>query len=214
MLGNGFSTGDAEPKKKMSRQKARLARRDAAAAQMRAEAEQEVQDSDRHGAANEERALQEVCSTLGVSVCEIPADGHCLYAAIADQLNVRYPAPEVYDYRMLRMAAARYMRAHSADFMPFISDLDESHAGVSGSGPNSSEAKFHQYCDKMETTSAWGGQPEILALSKVFHTPIHVVQPGMPVVKICDEEFPEKQPLLISYHIKMFGSGEVRVWLT
>ena len=41
-------------------------------------------------------------------------------------------------------------------------------------------------------------------------TPIHVVQPGMPIVKIEDEAFGEhKAPLLISYHLKQFGLGEV-----
>lgn len=121
---------------------------------------------------------------------------------------MRYPAQEPYTYDMLRMAAARYMRQHSADFMPFISDLDETQAGVQGE--NSAESKFLQYCDAMESTSAWGGQPEILALSKVFHTPIHVMQPGMPMVKIGDEF--DKAPLLISYHIKLFGLGEVRAF--
>lgn len=64
------------PKKKMSRQKARLARRDAAAAQMRAEAEQEAQQDGQQGAADEARALQQACQELGVMVYEIEPDGH------------------------------------------------------------------------------------------------------------------------------------------
>ncbi|KAI3617927.1 hypothetical protein CBS9595_003836 [Malassezia furfur] len=204
------STGAPDaPPKKMSRQKARLARRDAAAAQKRAEAEQEVREADEHAAEDEQRALDAALTSLGVELHEIAPDGHCMYAAIADQLNVRYPAPEAYDYRMLRRAAAQYMRQHSADFLPFISDLDETHAGIAADGSDSREAKFLQYCDAMESTSAWGGQPELLALARVFHTPIHVVQPGMPIVKIEDEAFGEhKGPLLISYHLKQFGLGE------
>ncbi|WFD44104.1 ubiquitinyl hydrolase 1 [Malassezia psittaci] len=194
--------------KKVSRQKARLARRDAAAAQMRADAEQEVRDANDQEAQNEALALKKLCEDLHVSLYEIAPDGHCMYAAIADQLNTLYPAPEKYDYRMLRMAAARYMRQHAADFMPFISDLDETHAGISAGQATSPEEKFDQYCHAMETTSAWGGQPEILALTRVFHTPIHVVQPGMPIVKVGDDEFRDKRPLLISFHIKLFGLGE------
>lgn len=101
---------------------------------------------------------------------------------------------------MLRTAAARYMRQHSDDFIPFLPDL--------GSDPEEVQEAFARYCDRMENTSAWGGQPEILAISHVFHTPIHVLQPGMPLVRIGDEAYPDKRPLLISYHTKLYGLGE------
>ena len=105
------------------------------------------------------------------------------------------------------------MRQHADEFMPFISDYDEQAVGVPGQSVSGSAAdpksKYLAYCDTMETTAAWGGQPEILALSKVLSTPIHIVQVGMPIVKIGDDEFRERSPLLISYHVKMYGLGEV-----
>lgn len=76
VIGKMLPHGEEVPKKKMSRQKARLARRDAAAAQMRAEAEQEAQLDSQQGAADEARALQQVCQELGVVVHEIEPDGH------------------------------------------------------------------------------------------------------------------------------------------
>jgi OTU domain-containing protein 6 len=64
-----------------------------------------------------------------------------------------------------------------------------------------------KYCDAVESTGVWGGQPEILALSRVFNTPIHVVQAGSPVVKVGAEES-KSDPLMISYHRRMYGLGE------
>ena len=107
----------------------------------------------------------------------------------------------------MRRAAASYMRQHAYDFIPFISDLDESAAGVAEA--KDPQTKFLDNCDANQKTSTWGGQPEILALSKVLYTPIYVVQPGTPIIKIGDEEFADSSPLWIAYHVKMYGLGEV-----
>lgn len=44
----------------------------------------------------------------------------------------------------------------------------------------------------------WGGQPEILALSRAFETQIHVIQAGVPVLKVGEGEY-DGEPLTISY---------------
>lgn len=76
--------------------------------------------------------------------------------------------------------------------------------------PFSPPEHYMDYCNAIETTSVWGGQPEILAMSRALHTPIWVVQAGQPVVKVGQEEAkPGQQPLLISYHRRMYGLGEV-----
>ncbi|KAJ1576314.1 hypothetical protein NDA12_000947 [Ustilago hordei] len=68
---------------------------------------------------------------------------------------------------------------------------------------------FLAYCDAVQNTAVWGGQPEILALSRAFRTPIHIVQAGLPVLKVGQEEFEnDTKPLFISYHRKMYGLGE------
>lgn len=208
----------ADAGKKMSRQQRRQmskqAREQERLDSIRAEVEREnLENPPVDQGAVESEAMQRLCHELHVELHEITPDGHCLYNAIADQMNMRYPAPELYTYANLRKAAANYMRQHADEFMPFISDYDEQAAGVPGESGSGSAAdprsKYLAYCDAMETTAAWGGQPEILALSKVLYTPIHIVQAGMPVVKIGDDEFRERAPLLISYHIKMYGLGEV-----
>ena len=201
----------------MSRQQRRQMAKDAREQErldaIRADVEREMAETPQVNQGEvEEAALQKVCDELQVQVHQITPDGHCLYNAIADQMNVRYPSHGVYTCESMRRAAASYMRQHADDFMPFISELDESAAGVVSATSTTKDPreKFMDYCDAMEHTSAWGGQPEILALSKVLHTPIHVVQAGSPVIKIGDEEFADKTPLWISYHIKMYGLGEVR----
>ncbi|WFD24540.1 ubiquitinyl hydrolase 1 [Malassezia equina] len=207
----------ADAGKKLSRQQRRQLNKQAREQEridsIRAEVERENSENPPvDQGAVESEAMQRLCNELQVEVHEITPDGHCLYNAIADQMNLRYPAPELYTYAMLRKAAANYMRQHADEFMPFISDYDEQAAGVPGQTDNGAQAplsKYLAYCDAMETSAAWGGQPEILALSKVLFTPIHIVQVGMPIVKIGDDEFRERSPLLISYHVKMYGLGEV-----
>ena len=53
------------------------------------------------------------------------------------------------------------------------------------------------YCDAVENTGVWGGQPEILALSRAYKTQIHVVQAGSPVLKVGEGE-QKGEPLQIS----------------
>jgi hypothetical protein len=64
----------------------------------------------------------------------------------------------------------------------------------------------------IKDTGAWGGEPEILALSRAYKVPIHVVQGGVSRIV---EHNPGPSPRLfarvarISYHRRMYGLGEV-----
>lgn len=168
-------------------------------------------------AQRERVALTDLCRALKVQMHEITPDGHCLYAAVADQLNILGKSHSNLNYIDTRKATAEYMRTHADDFMPFISDSDEHMAGIENKeagkmthNMSQQEKYFLGYCDAIEKTAVWGGQPEILALSRAYHTPIHVVQAGSPVVKVGTEEAsdPEEVPVIISYHRHMYGLGE------
>ena len=168
-------------------------------------------------AQRERVALTDLCRALKVQMHEITPDGHCLYAAVADQLNILGKSPSKLNYVDTRKATAEYMRKHADDFMPFISDSDEHMAGIENKeagneshNMSQQEKYFLGYCSAIEKTAVWGGQPEILALSRAYHTPIHVVQAGSPVVKVGTEEAtgPEDLPVIISYHRHMYGLGE------
>lgn len=158
----------------------------------------------------ERQGITVACQSLGVKMHDITPDGHCLYSSIADQYNLLYHHHRT--YQDMRKLASQHMKAHRDDFLPFVSDSDEKMAGIINSeagkknNDHALEDHYLAYCDAIETTAVWGGQPEILALSQALDVPIWVVQSGSPTLKIGEEK--RTTPLLISYHRKMFGLGE------
>ncbi|GAK68332.1 cysteine proteinase [Moesziomyces antarcticus] len=205
----------AAPKKKVSRQQQRKDRKAAEIAEVRRQAEEEVKlGANKPDEAQIERqGITAMCSALGLSMHEITPDGHCLYAAVADQLNLRKKLTPPTDYKAARRATAQQMRTHPDEYKPFISDSDEHMAGIinrEAGTLNSEQAQekyFLDYCSAVENTGVWGGQPEILALSRAFGTQIHVIQAGVPVLKVGEGEY-DGEPLTISYHRRMYGLGE------
>ncbi|SAM83865.1 uncharacterized protein UBRO_05972 [Ustilago bromivora] len=204
-------------KKKVSRQKQRKERKAAEMASIKQQVEEEAKRgwSQPDAAEVERLGISSMCCALGLSMYEIQPDGHCLYAAVADQLNLHQKVDRPTDYKATRQAAAKEMRTHPEQYKPFISDSDEQMAGIinpQAGTTNSEDAQdqhFQAYCHAVQNTAVWGGQPEILALSRAFRTPIHIVQAGVPVLKVGQEEFEDgRKPLFISYHRKMYGLGE------
>jgi OTU domain-containing protein 6 len=83
-----------------------------------------------------------------------------------------------------------------------------------------SRAGFERYCVAIRDTGVWGGEPEILALSRTYNVPIHVIQGGTPPVVVHnptgapqEHDLREKKALRISYHRRMYGLGEVCIGL-
>lgn len=74
--------------------------------------------------------------------------------------------------------------------------------------------QFEDYCSSITNTATWGGEPEIVALSRAFNIPIHIVQGGKPeiVVHEPDDERTNDKVVRISYHRKLYGLGEVSGW--
>ncbi|KAJ1975150.1 OTU protein [Dimargaris verticillata] len=126
----------------------------------------------------------------------VKPDGHCLYRAIADQLTTYHD--RVADHQLLRSQAAGYMRDHKDDFLPFL---------LNDAGDLMSDDEFSRYCDALEKTAVWGGQPEILALAQVHELPMHIFQMGAPVLTVA-EEFQSDSPICLSYHRYAFGLGQ------
>ncbi|KAJ1024712.1 hypothetical protein NDA16_002752 [Ustilago loliicola] len=204
------------PKKKVSRQQQRKDRKAAEVAEMKRQAEEEVKlgAGKPDEAEIERQGISAMCTALGVTMHEINSDGHCLYAAVADQLNLHGKVNPPTDYKLARKATAQEMRTHPDEYKPFISDSDEHMAGIINkeagtlNTEQAQEKYFLDYCAAVENTGVWGGQPEILALSRAFRTQINVVQAGVPVLKVGEGEFDDGKPLFISYHRKMYGLGE------
>ncbi|CEG38699.1 OTU (ovarian tumor)-like cysteine protease [Plasmopara halstedii] len=103
----------------------------------------------------------------GLKIKEIPSDGHCMYHAVADQIQQKRLniADGLAGYQHLRTLTSEYMLAHSEDFLPFMA-LDDSFA--------SPEDAFATYCDQLVNTAVWGGQLELRALACALRAPIEV----------------------------------------
>ncbi|AMD22934.1 HHR165Wp [Eremothecium sinecaudum] len=198
--------------KRSNRQKARLAKRDAEIARIKEEARAEAAlqpDLKRM----EQDTLNKICQMNGLVQYDIRPDGHCLFASILDQLRVRHgyesPKPYVFPatYRgpqslqemnvpSLRQISCSYVREHRDDFIPYLFDEE-----------TMSIKDLDEYTEKMETTAQWGGEIEILALSKVFQCCISVMMSGRSVHKVNEDEITNPELKLV-YYKHSYSLGE------
>ena len=207
----GLSIADTVSKsqqpKKPNRQKARLAKRAAEKDALAAEAAREatalpdlreveraamVKDFERHG-------LKEK---------EIRPDGHCLYSAVADQLQqigvglrprvsaqildngTNIERGELADYKIVRSAAAEFIARNPDEFVPFL------------------EESLDVYTHKIRDTAEWGGQLELLALAKAYGVEILVLQSASRLEKIGPGTSTEGRRIWLAYYRHHFGLGE------
>ncbi|CAG8547991.1 2539_t:CDS:2 [Funneliformis mosseae] len=200
------SSNKVPKSKKPNRQKLRKARKAAEMAELQREVENEAKNQPNMNEVEREK-IKEIVTTMGLSIKEIKPDGHWqvflafqykiyLYNAISDQLQIKHNI--MTDYKELRRKTAAYMRENPDDFIPFLPTKDD---GIC------SPEQFSKYCDELENTAVWGGQLEIIAISKTFKLPVHLIQMNSPLMKISDDEFLNKEPITISFHRHMYGLG-------
>ena len=181
--------------KKPNRQKARLARRaaeqEAAAAKAEAEA---VEMPDRR--AQERAIMDREAAAHGLVEQEVRSDGHCMYAAVADQLSPGEQGDGIKpaDYKTVRSTAASFISAHPNDFAPFL------------------EEPLDVYVTKVRDTAEWGGHLELLALARAYGLCIKVLQGDGRVETIEASEggaVKEKgKQIWLAYYRHSFGLGE------
>ncbi|KAJ5482860.1 hypothetical protein N7539_006306 [Penicillium diatomitis] len=205
--------------KKPNRQKARLARRAAAqAAQSAAAAEEAANQTDYRG--NEQEVMDAVFKKLGLKEVEVTPDGHCLYSAVAKQLDesgiglrpdpsriVLQPttqtridtvtSPQHDGYRAVRAVTADFITDHKEDFEAFM------------------EEPIDVYTRKIKLTAEWGGQLELQAIARAYGVDINVVQKDGRLEKIeCgdmdtfDEDEKKKRVVWLAYYRHTYGLGE------
>ena len=192
--------------KKPNRQKARLARRAAEKDAAAEEAEKEAADQP-DLREKERKAMQEAYLSRGLKEHEIRSDGHCLYAAVADQLehsevglkpNIQIDItddkmqlkPANTGYKITRQVAAAYISQNPEDFSPFL------------------EEPLDQYVRAIKDTGEWGGHLEILALAKAYEVNINILQGDGKVEKIECGIDGEINTLWLAYYHHSFGLGE------
>ncbi|KDQ07939.1 hypothetical protein BOTBODRAFT_119275, partial [Botryobasidium botryosum FD-172 SS1] len=159
--------------------------------------------------------IQTVADSMGLAIQEINADGHCLYSAVADQLQLlSIIPPSAANYQTTRYAASTYMATHPTEFLPFLPSAEgEDGEGATDSYGFMSAAEYDQYCYTVAGTSSWGGEPEIMALARAYKVPIIVVQSGpQPIVVHTPvqggSQDPRQPGVKISYHRRLYGLGE------
>ncbi|KAI0893468.1 hypothetical protein F4806DRAFT_196108 [Annulohypoxylon nitens] len=168
---NGQQQGQGQGKKR-NRQKERMARRAAEQEAATAAAEQEAANMTDHRKVEKTYLLKEFKAN-GLVEREIRPDGHCLFSAIADQLQSRdIPLSSAGEgdgeeggkkelpYKVVRRRATEYMESHPDDFSPFL------------------EEPLDGYIKKMRDTAEWGGQLELTALANAYGVEIKVLQDG------------------------------------
>ena len=92
------------------------------------------------------------------------------------------------------MKAAEMMRASPDDFIPFLDDYE-----------GSAEEHFQQVCSLVEKSGEWGGEMEIMALSRALQRPITVYS-AIDEPRTFGEQFNDV-PLLLSYHKQYYSLG-------
>ncbi|CRG87589.1 hypothetical protein PISL3812_04608 [Talaromyces islandicus] len=200
--------------KKPNRQKARLARREAErVAQAEVAAEEAAKQTDHRG--NEKEVMDAEFKRIGLKEIEINPDGHCLYSAVACQLDdlglglkpdpsriVLQPATlsridtvasAKHDgYRAVRAVTADFIKEHQDDFVPFM------------------EEPLEEYTKKIRLTAEWGGQLELQAIARAYGVDINVLQGDgrMEKIESADDKADGKRQIWLAYYRHTYGLGE------
>ncbi|KAJ5606368.1 hypothetical protein N7510_009149 [Penicillium lagena] len=206
--------------KKPNRQKARLARRAAEQEALSAAAAEEAATQTNYRG-NEQEVMEKVFKRLGLKEIEVTPDGHCLYSAIAKQLDdsgiglrpdpsriILKPttqsrietvvSPQHDGYRAVRAVTADFIEEHKEDFEPFM------------------EEPLDAYTRKIKLTAEWGGQLELQAIARAYGVEINVVQSDGRMEKIesgddgesLDEEEKRRRVVWLAYYRHSYGLGE------
>lgn len=194
----------AERAKKPNRQRARLARRAAEQEAIVAQAAKEAQDLPNFRDQERAAMLKEFTSR-NLKEKEIRSDGHCLYAAVADQLrwheiDLKPPnklmnsswdsQDQVADYKIIRQVAAAFISNNPDEFLPFL------------------EQPLEEYTRNIRETGEWGGHLELMALAKAYGLIIHVLQGNGKVEKIQGSTESTVKQIWLAYYHHNFGLGE------
>eukprot|EP00741_Cyanophora_paradoxa_P015638 tig00020903_g15095.t1 len=142
----------------------------------------------------ESNRLSEYLKPQGFQIKDITSDGHCMFRAIADQLQlVGQPISAAAPHVILRQMAVDFMRKNPDDFAPFVV---------------SDEGSFEDYCKQIADTAAWGSQLELQALSRCLNCKICVYSADskQPIEIGGDQD--SVHPLRVSFHRFLLSQGE------
>uniref|UniRef100_A0AC34RI09 OTU domain-containing protein n=1 Tax=Panagrolaimus sp. JU765 TaxID=591449 RepID=A0AC34RI09_9BILA len=143
-------------------------------------------------------SILETLSDRKLAIVDIAPDGDCLFNALAHQLSINGID---LTGENIRTQVADYIREHSNDFLPFLTD---------DNGEKLTKSGFKEYCAMIQAPShlggIWGGAPELRATSQIFKKKIEIIQPDNQLT-VFGEDFKGK-PLVITYHRFAYNLGE------
>ena len=121
----------------------------------------------------ETQKILERISNQSLRVSDVKPDGHCLFRSVGvllqkSDLDALAPDANSEDDVVwwLRKKVAECMRDNIDTYLPFAEDA-------------STKEEFDRYLEDVETTAAWGGQLEILAIASVLRRKIVVYSADM-----------------------------------
>ena len=160
----------------------------------------------------------------GLEVQEVEADGNCLYRAVGVQcrrlgLDVLDNVGECSYGKIREICANVLLGSNRAEYEPFT-ECGEGHASCNNGGDH--PATFEEYVNKVRSTSTWGGQLELRALSEGLKCPIVVFSAEGPPLTMGAEYAPAgtqggscddygwdvNKALLLSFHRHYYALGE------
>lgn len=185
---------------KGSVKESKAARRRRKKAEQEAESQRRVQEEKaRMGRSPkfvESEAIEAQLRPQELRIHPIPADGHCLYSAVAHQMKVTKLDTGVNaSVEELRHETADYLSSHKEEFIPFIETVD------------GDEEKFREYCSALRKEAVWGGQVELKVMAEILDATIEVYAAGMPMVRMGTSDKTDRL-LRLSFHRHYYGLGE------
>ena len=194
--------------------------------------EKRIQEENASAGPSRRQMEMEALQTLylqprGLDVEEVEADGNCLYRAVGVQchrLGIDVDSETTECYRKIReICADVLLGSNRAEYEPFA-ECGEGHADSLDDGGDGNHPKtFEEYVDNVRSTSTWGGQLEIRALSEGLKCPIVVFSAEGPPLTMgaeysakpagteedgTDENWKKKKALLLSFHRHYYALGE------
>lgn len=137
----------------------------------------------------------------GYTIQAVAADGHCLYRAVAAQLNRNNSSTPPYNYASVRNTVADSLLQHAEDLSAFCDYSDE-------------VPDFETYVHRVRSSADWGGHVELRALALALQRPVWVYSASSaeplkiePASKVPEGDS-SSSPILLSYHLQYYSLGE------
>eukprot|EP01025_Chloroclados_australasicus_P010994 TRINITY_DN1473_c0_g1_i1.p1 TRINITY_DN1473_c0_g1~~TRINITY_DN1473_c0_g1_i1.p1 ORF type:complete len:380 (-),score=93.33 TRINITY_DN1473_c0_g1_i1:316-1455(-) len=196
-----LKTGSDEQQapKKMSKAQKRKQKQAEKEAEIEARIKEEQENMGQTLRQAEDEKFEEILNAIGLTVFHVKPDGHCMYRALAHQLNGS-------QYQDLRVQTAAYIRKHKDEFLPYVLGEIEEQGKEEADGDE--DVAFDKYCHQVERTAAWGGQVEATALSHQLKRCIKIYSADAPTVVVGPEYEINGGILHLCYKKHAFGLGE------